>query len=186
MFSFLLCTDVIAQPINNDFFRNFWNPTYRGQRLNYCSFDGQKCGIPVAREYCQLLGYKDSDKAIIDYNLGITHYLKTRARCRGWECNGFMLIRCVGELSHKPPHSYYYRSQRFVFPRFNHYPVDWCYEDKKGCGQRAAFSFCRRMGYMKAKSFEKRTAVPSTKALGNQKLCFGKQCNGFKYISCFR
>lgn len=167
-------------------YRNFWNPTYHGQRLNYCSHTSNKCGLKIANCYCRMMGYKNADKQIIDHNIGITNDLLSRAQCRGWRCNGFMLIRCVGKIEHKPARSFYYRSRQFVFPRFDHYRVDWCYEDGRGCGQRAASSFCRRMGYQHAQSFKKQEHVPATKALGNQRLCFGPECNAFSHISCYR
>ena len=168
------------------FFRNFWYPTYAMQRLNYCTLDGKECGKSVATLYCKMLGYERSGEEIIDYNVGLTNFLSTRAQCKGWRCNGFKLITCVGAFSHKPARDYYYRSKRFVFPRFNHYRVDWCYENEQGCGKRAAYSYCRRMGYMHAQGYKKQSNVPATKALGNQKLCFGKTCNGFSDITCYR
>ena len=169
-----------------DFYRNFWNPTYHGKRLNYCTLDGKKCGMQVASHYCQKMGYKNADKEIIDYNVGLTNYPMSNAYCKGWQCDGFMLIRCVGKITHKPPQKYYYRSRRFVFPRFDQYRVDWCYANGRNCGQRPAYSFCRRMGFMKAQGYKKQENVPATKALGNHQLCFGNQCTGYSEITCYR
>ena len=132
------------------------------------------------------MGYEKSDKAIIDYNVGLTHFIFTQARCTGWTCNGFMLITCVGNFSHKPAENYYYRLQRFAFPQMDNYRVDWCNKHRQGCGRRAAYSFCRRMGYMSVKSYKKQAHIASSKALGNGKLCFGKDCNGFSQITCYR
>ena len=39
---------------------------------------------------------------------------------------------------------------------------------------------------MQAKNFLKETQVSATKAIGSQELCFGKQCNSFKMILCYR
>ncbi len=168
------------------FSRNFWRPTFHIQRLNYCTLDGKECGLVVASKYCKMMGYERADEAIIDYNIGLTNYLLSSAQCKGWRCNGFMLITCAGDFSHKPGKNYYYRSQRFVFPRIAHYRIDWCYENGLGCGQRAAYSFCRRMGYMNAQYYKKQEDVSATKALGNQKLCFGEDCSGFSSITCYR
>lgn len=169
-----------------NFSRNFWSPTYNIERLSYCSFGGKECGLPVANRYCRLMGYEKATKEIIDYNVGLTNYLLSHARCKGWSCNGFMLITCTGAFHHKPPKNYYYRSQRFVFPRFGHYRIDWCYENGKGCGQQAAYSFCRRMGYKRAQHYKKEDGIGATKAIGNRRLCFGKQCSGFSAITCYR
>lgn len=175
-----------AENRKENFYRNFWNPTYHIQRLNYCSLDGQECGLAVANKYCKILGYEKADEAIIDYNVGLTNFISSKAQCRGWNCNGFTLITCVGKFSQKPAKNYVYRSQRFVFPRFDHYRIDWCYENGRGCGQRAAYSFCRRMGYMNAQYYKKQEHVSATKALGNHKLCFGDMCDGFESITCYR
>lgn len=169
-----------------NFYRNFWSPTYNIERLSYCSLGGKECGLPVANRYCRLMGYEKATKEIIDYNVGVSNYLLSRARCNGWSCNGFMLITCVGAFQHKPPQHYYYRSQRFAFPRFGHYRIDWCYENGKGCGKRAAYSFCRRMGYARVQHYKKEENIGATKAIGNRRLCFGKECSGFSTITCYR
>lgn len=194
LMAIVFLTQANAATVEKNFYRNLWNPTYHIQRLSYCSYDGKECGLKVASRYCKLMGYQKAVKEIQDYNVGVTNYLLSpkerikvsRIQCTGWKCNGFKLIRCVGKFSHKPPRSYYYRSRRFVFPRFDHYRVDWCYENGKGCGHRAAHSFCRRQGYIRTQAYKIQKNVASTKALGNQKLCFGKQCSGFTEISCYR
>ena len=179
-------SSVNAEHHKEHFYRNFWNPTYHTQRLNYCSLDAQVCGLAVANKYCKLLGYEKADEALIDYNVGLTNFISSKAQCRGWNCNGFTLITCVGKFSQKPIKHYSYRSQRFVFPRFDHYRIDWCYADGHECGQRVAYSFCRRMGYMNAQYYKKQEHISATKALGNHKLCFGDACKGFSSITCYR
>lgn len=188
-FLFLLAFSIFSAQAQNArpemFSRNFWYPTYHTKRLHYCFLKGP-CGRPVANRYCRMMGYKEADHEVIEYNVGLTNILSSRAECKGWRCNGFKLIRCVGKISHNPAAKYYYRSRRFVLPRFAHYRVDWCYENNTGCGQRAAYPYCRMLGYKHTKGFKKESHVPATKALGNQKLCFGNQCNGFSYITCYR
>lgn len=159
---------------------------FNGQRVNYCALDGKECGLAIANRYCKILGYEKATVAIREYNVGVTHYLLTRARCRGWRCNGFKLITCAGHFHFTQPPHYYYRSNRFVFPRFNHYRVDWCYKNGQGCGQKAAYSFCRQMGYLRVENYKKEEDVSATKAIGNQKLCFGRACKGFSSITCNR
>ncbi|KTD21187.1 hypothetical protein [Legionella londiniensis] len=168
------------------FYRNIWEPTYHILRLNYCMFDGKECGMAVASRYCRMLGYDGADKEIVANNVGLTHVLASKAKCQGWQCNGFKLIRCIGKINHQPAKPYYYREKRFVYPRLDSYRIAWCYKDGKECGQRAAYSFCRRMGYLQAKHYKKETEIAATKELGNQKLCFGKDCSGFQYITCYR
>lgn len=171
--------------VSPEYYRNFWNPAFHGERLNYCSMDG-KCGLPVASIYCKMMGYENADKQLIDNNVGLTNFIANKAQCRGWTCNGFKLIRCIGKINHQPPASYHYRSHRFPFPRYEKYRVAWCYKDDTGCGKKAANSFCRRMGFDEANKFIKQERVSATKALSDQKLCFGNQCSGFSVIDCYR
>ena len=115
-----------------------------------------KCGIAVASAYCRIMGYEGASQEIIANNV------------------------------HTPPLATYYRLRRYVYPRFNHYRVDWCYDGQKGCGRKAAFSFCRRMGYTDVRQYRMQTQVGAAEALGNQKLCFGNACKGFANIDCYR
>lgn len=179
-------SSIQAKKAPQNFYRDFWYPTYLMHRLDYCSVDGKECGHAIATRYCIMMGYKEASGEHIDHNVGITNYLSARFQCKGWGCNGFKWITCGGKFSHMPKRSYFYRSKRYVFPRFDHYRVDWCYENAKGCGKRAAFSFCRRMGYAKAQSYTIQSHVAATQALGNQKLCFGPTCQGFSEITCYR
>lgn len=179
-------TEVCANQTKPNYYRNFWRPQYHGNSLSYCMQGPRGCGACVADRYCQLLGYERAATYRIEYNVGLTNYLLSKAQCKGWSCHGFKLIKCQAKLTHKPPKAYYYRSKQFVFPRFNHYRVDWCYQDRQGCGQRAAHSFCRRLGYTAATQYTKQPHVPATRALGDQRLCFGDTCEGFRQITCHR
>ena len=186
---FLFCSFVVqagSVEQSNNAFRNFWHPTYQGERLDYCTLDGKECGQAVANHYCHMLGYDYSSQNVIAHNIGLTQYINSKARCKGWRCNGFMTIACATSLSHKPPKPYHYREKRFVDPRYNDYRVDWCYDRQHGCGSRAANSFCNRIGFMQAKYFVKETQVGATKTIGSQELCFGNHCNAFKMIVCYR
>lgn len=182
----VLVSTMALSASGNRFYRSFWHPDYHGKRLDYCTLDGKECGLRLASHYCRLMGYAYSDHVVIDHNVGLTNYLLCNARCKGWRCNGFKTIRCVAHIKHIPPKSYYYRYRHFVVPRYNHARVDWCYNGSAGCGRRAAFSFCRRMGFLNTRGFAIEREVPATKAIGNQQLCFGKLCNAFAYINCFR
>lgn len=189
LFSFVLCSfasysTTVTQ--GSTAYRSFWHPTFLGQALDYCTVDGKECGTPVAKRYCQMLGYDDSSQSIIAYNVGLTHFIATRAQCTGWRCNGFMTIACTKVISHKPPKSYHYREKQFAYPRYSNVRVDWCYNHYEQCGKRAADSFCSRMGFMQAMRFLKEAKVAATKTIGSQELCFGNECEAFKLIVCSR
>lgn len=169
-----------------NYYRTFWSPQYRAKPLDYCLADKKNCGKVVADRYCQTMGYDKSTKHVVAYDVGVTNYFATCIGCKGWNCQAFKQITCSAKHLHQPTRPYYFRARQFVYPRFNHYRVDWCYESGQGCGERAAFSFCRRMGYSKAKNFQRDPHIAATRALGNQRLCFGESCNGFKSITCYR
>jgi hypothetical protein len=186
LLSWFVSGQISAKPSNDNIYRSFWMPMFQGQRLDYCDLEHHLCGKCVADRYCQIMGYKESDQQIIEYNVGLTNYIDTRMQCRGWTCSGFKLIHCATKMSHKPPLAYMYRERKFVFPRYDHYRVDWCYKDGKGCGQRAAHSFCRRMGYLRERSYKKQERIWASRSIGDQKLCFGSFCTGFSQIVCHR
>ena len=172
--------------VDNNYYRIFWNPTLHGQFLAYCQYDRKICGKAVADKYCQWMGFEYSNQYTKAYNIGLTTFIDARFHCKGWECNGFKSIRCVGKIKHTPPRKWHYRYERFVYPRFNNYRLDWCYDGKSGCGRRAAFSYCRSLGYMNVKSYKRQNNIAATKAIRNQKLCFKDNCSGFSVIECER
>lgn len=166
--------------------RDFWSPTFHGERLSYCYLDGTTCGKAVATQYCRLMGYGTLSHEAIEHNVGLTHYLDSNSGCRGWKCDAFKLIQCTNQIIHQPVEPYYYRLKKFAYPRFAHYRVDWCMQKNKHCGKKAAYSFCRRLGYEQAKSFKQDLTVPATRTLGSEALCFGSACRGFSEIICYR
>ena len=117
----------------------------------------------------------------------LNHYLeKINRDCRNWRCNGFKVIRCVRAIRHTPIPPYDYRERRFVWPHDHHCLIDWCLSKNKDCGKPVAESFCKRQGYMHAKSFKKKSHVSSTRTLGSQELCRGNECSGFEELICYR
>lgn len=178
-------TAALTTPDVSHFEHDFWLPRFHKQRLSYCFSDQKTCGKPVADRYCQNLGYDRAERETIYYNVGMTSYLDQKKCCRGWRCHGFKLIRCSARALHRPTRNYYYRSKKFVLPRVSQYRLDWCYEQGKGCGKRAAYSFCRHMGYEKTTHYVPETHLAATRSLGNQKLCF-TDCKGFASITCYR
>jgi|TARA_R110000868_G_scaffold94205_1_gene260127 putative hemolysin len=170
----------------NDAYRDFWYPLEHGMRLSYCSEDHQECGLPLASKYCQMMGYDKASKARIDHNVGLTRYPASTNQCKGWRCDGFMFISCEESIKKAEPAAYSYRSNDFVLPRFKNYRVDWCYKSNKDCGSRAANAFCRQQGYRHATSYDKQANLPATQTVGDQELCFGKTCDGFSHITCYR
>ena len=175
-----------AARINSHAYRDFWYPTYHGERLDYCTSDEKVCGLLLANDYCQVMGYTRARKQRVDHHVGLTHYLGSKEQCKGWRCDGFMLISCEKKFAKNHPDVYVYRSKIFAFPRVDHYRVDWCYSASHGCGERSAYAFCRKMGYSKSIAHKQDVHVFATKTLGDRALCFGKACHAFKAITCYR
>ncbi len=167
-------------------FRDFWYPLYHAERLDYCLTGQTNCGAVVAKRYCRLMGYQRAKNFQIEHHVGLTHYLGVRSQCQGWRCDGFKLITCEGGLTRTQPASYLRRKRTFALPRFDHYRVAWCYNEGHACGKRAAYGFCRRMGYNQAVAYTQQSKVPATEALGDKTLCFGQHCKGFASITCHR
>ena len=186
LLSGLLIGQACASTLDQQYSRNFWNPVYQGHSLDYCSADGKECGPSIANRYCQMMGYEVATQQVVSHDVGNTRHIVGGRGCKGLQCKGFSKIRCVSKFKHKPIPSYYYRTQTFVFPRFNHRRVDWCYQNGHGCGGVAAHSFCRRMGYMQAKKYTIDPHISETRTLGNHQLCLGHKCNAFRSISCYR
>lgn len=182
----LVFSSTLQATINPKYSRDFWSPLYHGQPLNYCALDGGICGKALADLYCRELNYKTASQVIQAFNVGLTNYFNTKQSCRGWNCHGFKLIRCTNEMTHEPPREAHYREHRYVYPRYQQYRIDWCYTQEKSCGKKPAYSFCRRMGYLKAKDFKKEAQVPATRSLGTGELCFGETCSAYQYIICYR
>ena len=165
--------------------RIFWNPMRSGERLDYCNEDKSCCGQVVANTYCHIMGYHHANRFRFEPNLGLTHFISGNNACKGWKCSGFSWIECAGKRKYVRPPLSDYTDKLFVKPRWHLYPLAWCYDGHKGCGKRAAYSFCRYQGYEKVKDFRK-TFHYATKQIGGGYLCFGSECGGFEYITCSR
>jgi hypothetical protein len=186
LFLFLIGTAQAHDVHNHTRYRNYWTPMYHGLPVAYCLNDGTTCGMQVATRYCQWMGYQRADHIRAAYNLGHTRFFGSRLPCKHWQCSGFKTIRCVGRIHHHPPPSYVFRKKRFPVPRYMGQRIDWCAGNGRGCGYKAAYSFCRRIGYTKTIGFARANHVGTTAAIDNQRVCAGLECVGFQYIDCYR
>ena len=190
---FLFSVQTFAAEGSLTYYREFWSPRYHGELLNYCLSNKQSCGIEVADKYCIIMGYQKATKSLIANNVGLTKYLdgctfcgKSKRICKGWNCNGFKLIRCANNVEHFPVPAYSYRERTYVLPRIEKYRIDWCYENGKGCGKKVANSFCRLMGFERATGYKQDPQVHASREIGDGRLCFGDSCRGFSSVTCYR
>ena len=182
----ILCVVSIAgqaHKADDIYYRTFWNPVVQGKRLDYCASSAKVCGLPIAASFCKIMGYDAVSQAEIDYNVGFTKHFDNAALCKGWNCHGWKLIRCKSHFKKKTDNTL---TKVFYYPRMHWARVDYCYMKGSGCGQRAAYAFCRSMSYEHVLSFKKQSHVLSTCTLGEQRRCFGNECDSFYQITCTR
>ena len=165
-------------------YRTFWHPKLSGERLNFCDEAKTNCGKYIADGYCQVLGFNHARRFELAYHLGLTHFLSGKNACRGWQCSGFDWIECAGARNYKIRPASDYSQALFVKPRWKKLPLDYCYDNKSGCGKREAYAYCRWQGYLHVVSFKKATNVHATRQMGRGQQCYGKHCEGYEYIIC--
>lgn len=165
-------------------YRIFWHPQLGGERLNYCNETKTECGKSIANGYCQTLGFHHARRFELAYHLGLTHFLSGKNACQGWQCSGFDWIECAGARNYQQRPESDYSQALFVKPRWKKMRLDYCYDGTRGCGQRAAYAYCRWQGYLHVVSFKKSSNVLASRQMGRGKQCYGKHCEGYEYIIC--
>jgi hypothetical protein len=77
--------------------KSFYNPVYKGYRLDWCLEWGKKCGLPPAQVWCQRRGYDRATNWKIKTDIGSNSPTKvmTGGRvCDQSHCDGFAWIVC--------------------------------------------------------------------------------------------
>ncbi len=75
----------------------------------------------------------------------------------------------------------------FRYPKINGYRLDWCRLWAQDCGEGAADTFCKRMGFKRAINFQEDYDIGArspTYVIDSGKICNQSFCDGFKYITC--
>lgn len=75
-------------------------------------------------------------------------------------------------------------TKTFTNPVYGGYPVDFCVQWSKGCGQPAANRYCLGQGLAGAVKFTRRPSSP-TKLQGSGQICSGPKCASFHSITCY-
>jgi len=148
------------------------NPTYRGDRLDWCADFAQDCGQPAVDAYCKSLGYKTSPYFAIDANIGRTRLI-TGAVCEDSFCDGFSYLYCrkYSEVIYAPKAPGY--ADR----------LDWCKSFSAECGKPAADAFCKAQGWAKSYTFAIDANIGRTRLISGA-VCEDDFCDGFQYIGC--
>jgi hypothetical protein len=170
-----------------NFYRTIWHPSYHNMRLNWCDQQQKNCGMQVAKQYCRQLGYPEVIKIKKATDIGLSRYIDSNVECNTPYCDGFSFIKCgANQLADGDYYTTQVRKKVFYYPRLKEVRIDWCFEKGKRCGKRAAYAFCRAMGYSNAKGFKQDSQVSQTRTIGGNDLCVGRKCKSFSEIQCVR
>ena len=77
--------------------KTFYNPRWKGNRLDWCVNWSQGCGKAAANKYCAARGFKRAYSFQIAHNIGLsspTRLIGTGAVCDQGFCDGFKKITC--------------------------------------------------------------------------------------------
>jgi hypothetical protein len=156
------------------------NPTYNGNRLDWCKDWGVGCGKEAADAYCQSIGYQSANSFSEAVDIGAsspTRLITTGAVCDQGFCDGFAQITC---FKYSPP-------AVFNSPVYNGNRLDWCAAWAQGCGAEAANLFCKQQGFDHTTGFTQDVDIGAsspTRIITTGALCDQPFCDGFKMISC--
>lgn len=161
----------------------FYNPVYKGKRLDWCVNWAQGCGKSAADRYCRYRGFKKSVGHVKANNIGLskpTRLIGTGAICDQAMCDGFRKIKCF-----KPT----VKKVKFIRPKWQGKRLDWCVNWAQGCGKAAANKFCKAKGFTKSYGFGKANNIGAshpTRLIGTGAICDQAMCDGFSVIGCVK
>ncbi|WP_437659683.1 hypothetical protein [Sorangium sp. So ce1182] len=92
----LLVLLALLVPLSAHASQRFYNPEYRGYRLDACLVFEGNCGAPAALAFCQRKGFQGVNGFNIARNVGTTMTIGDGKMCaRSWPpCDGFEFIEC--------------------------------------------------------------------------------------------
>lgn len=73
---------------------------------------------------------------------------------------------------------------RFVDPKVDGMPLDYCLEWGSDCGKPAADAWCRARGFAAASAFEVRTGSPPTRIFSSGRICDMVFCDRIISLTC--
>ena len=73
----------------------YYQPSYKGYRLDWCYTWAMDCGDKPADAYCRYRGYHRAYALSKDDNIGSTKLIGTGQRCTHPNCDGFATITCA-------------------------------------------------------------------------------------------
>ncbi len=73
---------------------------------------------------------------------------------------------------------------KFVDPKVDGMPLDYCLEWGSECGKPAADAWCRARGFAAASAFEVRTGSPPTRIFSSGRICDMVHCDRITSLTC--
>lgn len=185
--------------------KTFDNPTFRGDRLDWCVNWGEGCGAPAATAWCKTVGFDESIGSNQAPDIGAstpTRLIATGEVCNQSYCDGFTSITCAtvaapaapppaplepteAPSTPEPPPVEETSNETFKNPMLAGVRLNWCFSGDSGCGAKAAEAWCAQQEFSTAKDFKYVSGVKPTIQIGTGKTT-KKAAKGFSRVTCVK
>jgi hypothetical protein len=185
--------------------KTFDNPTYRGDRLDWCVNWGEGCGTAAATAWCKTVGFDEATDARQAPDIGAsapTRLIATGEVCDQSYCDGFASITCATiaapvapppapaeatetPAAPAPPPVEESADEMFKNPMLNSVRLNWCFDGDSGCGKKAAEAWCAQQEFSTAKDFKYVSGIKPTIQIGTGKTA-KKAAKAFSRVTCVR
>ena len=186
--------------------KTFENPTFGGDRLDWCVNWGEGCGGPAATAWCKTVGFDEAidSKQALDIGASTpTRLIATREICDQSYCDGFTSITCATVAAPLPvpppaqieatetpstpeaPPVEEAADETFKNPMLNAVRLNWCFDGDSGCGKKAAEAWCAQQEFSTAKDFKYVSGIKPTIQIGSGKTT-KKAAKAFSRVTCVK
>jgi hypothetical protein len=186
--------------------KTFDNPTFGGDRLDWCVNWGEGCGGPAATAWCKTVGFDEAIDSKQAPDIGAstpTRLIATREICDQSYCDGFTSITCATVAAPLPapppapikatetpstpeaPPVEETADEMFRNPMLNDVRLNWCFDGDSGCGKKAAEAWCAQQEFRTAKDFKYVSGIKSTIQIGTGKTA-KKAAKAFSRVTCVK
>ena len=94
---------------------------------------------------------------------------------------GFCLSHAMASSLTAPQSTVY---QMIWQPQLHGERLNYCNEEKSGCGEEIANQYCHLLGFEKSKRFQQAKHIGLTHFISGKNQCQGWKCSGFDWIEC--
>lgn len=186
--------------------KTFDNPSFGGERLDWCVNWGEGCGGPAATAWCKTVGFDEAINSKQAPDIGAstpTRLIATREICDQSYCDGFTSITCATVAAPLPapppapieatetpsapaaPPVEESADETFRNPMLNGIRLNWCFDGDSGCGKKAAEAWCAQQEFSTAKDFKYVSGIKPTIQIGTGTTA-KKAAKAFSRVTCVR